>query len=251
MKKLLFLLLAGLPLHAQNMAQEAGPFSCPPPTSSAPIWLALISQSGSITAFYGTGTTMPTATGWKQIGKAVAPSFGTAYPLVGLAITAHNNLALATATVDNVSMTPVASNQIKDFDIGPGTKTLMGSSNLINGIWALQGGGFDIWNSSDQFNFSPWLTSGDFTFTCRVTSLSSGDPWQKVGIMLRDSCNSGAAYAYAMISFGSGVDFQYRLAANNNADISNAVAPPVAGVVAGLATGWVLSGANAAFPLRP
>jgi hypothetical protein len=126
----------------------------------------------------------------------------------------------------------------------------MGSANLINGVWTISGSGADIWQTSDQFNFQPWLVWGDCTITCRITSLSAGDPWQKLGIMIRDGYNSGSAYAMLCATYNNGICFQVRLADNNNPDKQMVIAPPSAGVTASASIGFDQIGATA-YVLHP
>jgi hypothetical protein len=175
--------------------------------------------------------------------------------LVGIYYTAHNASTLGGGTVDNFSITPTPTYRLQDSDIGaPG---LMGSANLINGVWALTGSGGDIWGTADQFNFQPWLVWGDCTVVCRVTSISAvGNPWEKIGIMIRDGYNSGSDYALFCASNGAGLDFQYRPSFNNNPDgatIATLVAPPPASnTSAGTAIGVNPVGTNSSFfVLRP
>ena len=48
-----------------------------------------------------------------------------------------------------------------DADIGsPG---LAGSAGYTNGLWTVTGGGADIWNTADQFNFASTNYTGDGT----------------------------------------------------------------------------------------
>ena len=117
----------------------------------------------------------------------------------------------------------------------------MGSANLMSGVWTISGSGADIWNTFDQFNFQPWLVWGDCTVICRVTSLSRGDPWQKIGIMVRDGFNSGSDYALFCATYSKGVDFQYRPDFFNNGDTTSYVAAP-AGTVSGIAVGMGITG---------
>src|SRR6185437_13549874 len=58
-----------------------------------------------------------------------------------------------------------------DADIGsPG---LAGSAAYTNGSWTIKGGGSDIWNGADQFNFASTIINGDGTIIAEVTSLQN------------------------------------------------------------------------------
>ena len=126
----------------------------------------------------------------------------------------------------------------------------MGSSNLINNVWHLAGSGADIWGTTDQFNFQPWLVWGNCTVICRVTSVGTGNGWEKLGIMVRDGFNSGSDYAMFCTSNGCGSEFQYRLAFNNNPDETQYVAPPAPGITSSIVTGYGLTGSTS-YTVRP
>ena len=74
--------------------------------------------------------------------------------------------------------------------------------------------GADIWEYVDQFHFVSQslqdLPSGDFDVRARVASLSGTDPWEKVGIMLRQGSTGNAAHTTLFISYDNGAAFQYR-----------------------------------------
>src|SRR5439155_11209994 len=66
---------------------------------------------------------------------------------------AHNGSALNTATFDNVNVTAGSSSPLPspwtDSDVGsPATP---GSASYSNGAFTVNGGGSDIWGSTDQF----------------------------------------------------------------------------------------------------
>ncbi len=228
--------------QAQTCSQGYGPLPCPPPTASAPIWGKLVVSGDVVTCYYATGATTPTI--WTQIGPPQTIGFLNDPLLIGIYITSHNstspNAGVSTGTIDNFSISPAPTYRIRDQDVG--APELMGSANLTAGVWTISGSGTDIWGASDQFNFQPWLVTGDCTVICRITSISSGDPWQKIGIMVRDGFNSGSDYALFCASLGHGVDFQYRLSFNDNSDAISYVAPSVPGAVSGTAIGTGLVG---------
>jgi hypothetical protein len=247
---LIILLLAWAafaPVDAQTNAFGAGPFPCPAPTAAAPVWGKLVVNGNTVTCFYATGTAAPKT--WKQIGVPETIGFVNDPILVGIYITSHNVAALSTGTIDNFSITPTPTYRLADCDIG--APPLMGSANLISGVWTLTGSGWDVWGTSDQFNFQPWLAWGDFTVICRITSVSpTGHPWEKIGIMVRDGYNSGSDFASFCATPGNGVDFEYRPNFNNNPDKTLLVAPPAPGVTSSVIIGYSQTG-SMAYVLRP
>jgi hypothetical protein len=242
-------LAALVPLQAQTYYSGcSNSIAVPSPTAAAPIWAKLNVVGNVVTCYYTTGAAAPKT--WIQIGAKQTVDFVNNPILVGIYLLAHNAGAVGTGTIDNVSITSPSNSIYKLADGDIGSPTLMGSANLINGVWSISGSGADIWNNTDQFNFQPWLVWGDCTITCRVTSLSAGDPWQKIGIMVRDSYNSGAAYALFCATPGKGIGFQYRLGSNNNPDVTMLIAPPVPGLTAAPSTGYEVNG-PACYVLRP
>src|ERR1039458_2126363 len=88
-----------------------------------------------------------------------------------------------------------------DADIGaPG---LAGSASATNGNWIVTGGGSDIWNAADQFNFASTSFGSDGSITAQVTSLQNSDPgsgWSKGGVMFRNDTNAGAVNVSMVVS---------------------------------------------------
>ena len=235
----LLVLAAFAPVCAQTSAQQSATISCPAPTAAAPVWGKLVIKGNVVTCYYATGTATPTT--WTQMGQPQTIGFLSNPLLVGIYVTSHNVNALTTGTIDNFSITPTPTYRIQDHDVGaPG---LMGCANLTGGVWTISGSGADIWGTADQFNFQPWLVWGDCTVICRATSITmSGDPWQKIGLMVRDGFNSGSDYALFCATYGQGVAFQYRPSFSDNSDSIAYVAPPAPGVVSGVAIGLGLTG---------
>jgi len=66
----------------------------------APLWVRLTRTENVVTGAYSSD-----GVNWVDVGTDVI-SLGDGPALVGLAVTSHDNSALATATFDNVSLTP-------------------------------------------------------------------------------------------------------------------------------------------------
>ncbi len=98
-----------------------------------------------------------------------------------------------------------------DTDIGaPG---LAGSAADTNGNWTVTGGGADIWNTADQFNFVSTSDASDGSITAQVTSLQNSDPGSglpKAGVMFRNDTTAGAADVRLVVSATNGVSLQWR-----------------------------------------
>jgi regulation of enolase protein 1 (concanavalin A-like superfamily) len=77
----------------------------------------------------------------------------------------------------------------------------------------VDGGGSDIWGTSDKFHFVYQAVSGDVDIVARVDSITQADEWSKSGVMIRASLNANSAHAFALVSAAKGVAFQRRRAA--------------------------------------
>ena len=108
-----------------------------------------------------------------------------------------------------------------DADIGsPG---LAGSAGYTNGLWTVTGGGADIWNTADQFNFASTNYTGDGTMIVLVTSLQNSDPgsgWSKAGLMFRNDSTAGSANVSIVATATQGVSFQWRSTAGGSSSFS-------------------------------
>ena len=99
-----------------------------------------------------------------------------------------------------------------DADIGaPGF--LPGAATYAGGGWTVTGGGSDIGNTADQFNFASTNYTGDGAMTVLVTGLQNSDPgsgWAKAGLMFRNDRTAGSAGVSVVATAGQGVSFQWR-----------------------------------------
>jgi hypothetical protein len=84
---------------------------------------------------------------------------------------------------------------------------------VSGGTWTIQGGGADIWGSSDQFHFVWQSLAADGGVGARVVSQSNTSPWAKAGVMLRQSSDPNSAFYAAMVTPSYGIVVQYRPAA--------------------------------------
>jgi hypothetical protein len=79
-----------------------------------------------------------------------------------------------------------------------------------NNAFTIDSGGTDIGGTSDRFCFICKHLSGDGSLTLAVDYISSADSWSKVGVMVRETLETGSKYAYIASSWGGGVSFQWR-----------------------------------------
>ena len=156
---------AGTGASASSGGQVAG---------GAPVWVRLARTGNSVQAY-----TSANGTSWNALGGAVAiPMAGTVY--VGLAVCAHNNGALSTATFDNVTPgTPPA----PDFTIGasPLSQTVTaGNGTAYTVTVGAQGGFAGVVNfglgglpSGATGSFNPATVTGSGSTTLTVTTSAS------------------------------------------------------------------------------
>ncbi len=91
-----------------------------------------------------------------------------------------------------------------------GNPAIVGSQSLNNGTWTVQGGGADIWGTTDQFH-SVWQTlAADGSMSAHILSQSNTDGWAKAGVMLRQSTDAGSPYYAVLVTPGHGIVVQYR-----------------------------------------
>jgi len=167
-------------------------------------WLKLTRSGSTITAY-----SSPDGTTWTPVGAATISL--TDPVTIGLFNCAHNASALNTATFDNVSVTAGAAltpppSPWSDADVG--SPATAGSASYASGVFTVNGGGSDIWGSTDQFNYVSQPLTGDATIVARVTSQTDTDGWAKAGVMIKQSTASDSDYALLAVTPGTGIAFQ-------------------------------------------
>ena len=164
-------------------------------------WVKLVRNGTLVSGYYSSdGVT------WTP--KSSATVSMTSDVLVGLAVTSHASGTLATATFDNVSITPSVSDLVGG-DIG--TVGAAGSTSGGTGIYVLRGAGADIYGTADGCQFAGATLSGNGQIIARVTSLSNTNAWAKAGVMIRETTAAGSKNAFMGIGASAALyDFQSR-----------------------------------------
>jgi hypothetical protein len=169
---------------------------------TAPRWVWLSRRGDRFWAYAATD-----GGSWQLIGSD-AIAMGRSV-LAGLALTSHDEAAVASAVFSHVSVTrPLAwSNR----DIGavgqPGSLVVTPTELRI------EGAGADIWNNADAFHYTWRPLSGDGEIVARVTSVEYTARWAKAGVMIRGSLDPGSPHAFMLASAGKGYAFQRRVSA--------------------------------------
>ena len=103
------------------------------------------------------------------------------------------------------------------------------SYNSSTGTYTITGSGADIWNAADAFQFAYETMTGNATLIARVTGQQDTNTWAKAGLMFRNSTAAGDMEASIVVSYSSGVSFQWRSSvggsSSNTGTSSSIVAP--------------------------
>lgn len=98
-----------------------------------------------------------------------------------------------------------------------------GTVTSVAGGVDITAGGRDIGGTSDQFQFSYQLRTGDFDVKVRVASLSLADAWAEAGLIAREDASAGGRFASVMATPSiSGSYFQFRETLNAAAALAGA-----------------------------
>ncbi|MEP6994637.1 MAG: PQQ-dependent sugar dehydrogenase [Acidobacteriota bacterium] len=219
--------------------------STPGASVVAPYWVKMV-RSGSTFSGY----TSPDGNTWTLVGSDTINMATNV--LFGLPLTSHNNAALCTATLDNVSATAGSTptptpTPTRTSTFTPtrtftptltrtptrtptqsptpggglpppwvhqdiGTVGAAGSASYSSGIFTVAGSGSDIWGIADHFQYVSQPVSGDVTIIARVASLQNTNPWAKGGVMIRETLATDSRHAMMVLTPGNGLAFQRRLA---------------------------------------
>ncbi len=187
---------------------EAGSYTEPFTHSlRAPYWVR-VERIGNVF----TGYRSEDGVTWTQQGSPVTLTLP-ASALWGLAVTSHAENSVSQTSFTNVLLEPLGgqaapSNSWTGADIGSpvpaGSHSGSGSSFNVNG------GGADIFGTSDSFRFHSQPFSGDARITARVASQDRTDPWAKAGVMVRASSAANAANAFMAVTPLNGMPWQTR-----------------------------------------
>ena len=119
--------------------------------------------------------------------------------LNGLRDTSANANQIATNTITNFIAHTYA-----PFDLG-GPPVPGGNLPLSNG-WQVAGSG-DLGGTSDQFQFSAQLLTGDFDVCARLGGMTDVDSWAKAGLMARESLLANSQFAATIATPSMNGDF--------------------------------------------
>jgi alpha-galactosidase len=84
------------------------------------------------------------------------------------------------------------------------------SVTYVDGVFAIEGGGADIWGTDDNFVFVNMEASQDQSVSAKIISQTNPDPWAKSGLMFRESNASNSAFIMLCTTPGNGISLQWR-----------------------------------------
>ena len=150
---------------------------------------------------------------WYTNGTAVAGATLATYtgttPPLGYSLSVYaivSNLSTpGGVTSSTATVTPQAGQTLvlTDADIGGPAQTGSLVENT-DGSYTIKGGGADIWNGNDQFNYAYVAVGGDFDAQVRLDSLTgTQDEWARYGLMVRPSLNNNSREFFAFKKTGA------------------------------------------------
>jgi outer membrane protein assembly factor BamB/regulation of enolase protein 1 (concanavalin A-like superfamily) len=199
------------------------------PAGTVPLYLEVARSGNTFTTYTSTD-----GSNWNFVaGSTVELDALAGNILAGLAVTSHDPAQSSTATMTGVTIinsAPAPPNVCPSgwncADIGFSTPP--GDQVVNGGNWTVDGGGADIWDTSDQFRFESQTLAGDGSVSVHMSSQANTSAWAKSGLMMRLDNSAGSPYYAVLQTPSNGLVVQYRAAANGGSSqlaINNGTAP--------------------------
>ena len=102
--------------------------------------------------------------------------------------------------------------------IGGGATGSIITNDQASGSYTMEGGGNDIWDAADEFDYAHYTQTGNFDVKVRVESLEFTATWTKAGIMARETLNGDSRMAFNRVTPSAGANdtrYAYRTGLNN------------------------------------
>ncbi|MGC4015201.1 MAG: hypothetical protein QM755_11900 [Luteolibacter sp.] len=168
-------------------------------------WVRLTRSGSTVTTYKSAnGTT------WTLVASATVSMTSTV--TVGLAVGAHLDGSLCTATFDNVVVTPYPSPWVT-ADIG--TTGLVGRAEFYNNIHTVTGAG-PLGGTTDNFRYVYQALSGDGSIIARVSTLNNTGTSARVGVMIRDTLANNSRMAALSVNGSGAWQWQRRTTAGGS-----------------------------------
>jgi hypothetical protein len=189
---------------------------------AAPLWLRLQRVGSTLSAFQSSdGAT------WIQVGSNLDLPLGSEVQ-AGLAVSSQADGTLATATIDNVTLTPGAFANAVGRTVG--LSALQGSDTLAGGVYTIAASGDGVNGTTDDCYFVSSPLTGDFTLSARITGVQTAASNAQAGIMVRETFRRTSRSAYIWGRPSTVPQFISRNSTTttaNGADIDYALTPGV------------------------
>ncbi|KAL3823285.1 hypothetical protein ACHAXA_003433, partial [Cyclostephanos tholiformis] len=101
--------------------------------------------------------------------------------------------------------------------------------NVTDGTIYMSGGGADLWNNQDDFNYNYQVVSGDYTAIVHASAMtnSANDSWAKAGLMFRKSTAPNSTHYSVYLTLNMGICTQWRMVENGSSGGGPCVQPGV------------------------
>jgi hypothetical protein len=109
-----------------------------------------------------------------------------------------------------------------------GSPHIAGAASYDGSTWTIKGGGADMWNDVQEFNFAYETVSGDQTIVAKVTGIQDTNSAAGAGVLFQDGTSATAAFANVFVTPENGVLFQWRSSAGascTSVQVSGSSAP--------------------------
>ena len=100
-------------------------------------------------------------------------------------------------------------------DIGAPGQAGSAAYNAETRVWTVRGGGSDVWDQADHFQFAYQTRGQNFDARARVSSLQNTNGWAKAGLMVRATTDAGSIHAMLVGTPQDGLAFQWRSNTND------------------------------------
>ena len=149
--------------------------------ASFPVWLKLDHRGNQVTGYISQD-----GDAWQTVGVTTLAGDST-FIWANLAVTSHDTSVLNTATFDHV----VVASQVNFPNADVGDVGIAGDNN--GDQHQMVGGGGDIWNTADAFNYHYQAIQDDGQMIVQIESLQNTHQFAKAGVMIRASLDPSAA----------------------------------------------------------
>ena len=177
---------------------------------------------------YAEVDTAPYTFNWNDVVEGTYEVVARAYDADGESATSNTLTVSVSEQDEDPPDAQPPSVDVTGIDVGP--VGVEGSWFYNDGTYTIQGGGSDIWSSSDEFHFLHKEVSGDGVIVARLNDQENTHQWAKAGVMIRESLSSDAVHAMTIGTPENGARLQHRAEAGSGSSdtaLDGAVSAPI------------------------